>query len=579
MKKVKLVGLLALSGLAVSVLLTSCNKDSVNMKNLYGLDDDVIENYGKYEVIFKEGSEIPYISLADGVRFMSFVRKEALSQDEKYKVELNKSGNEYVITNEAGGKCAINPEKQTLTYDDYDKFTSIFYSSQRPLAMINVSPTAKAIKQISSDYTPGDKVVIDLKKYSKLDIYEHDNKAYLPLSVYNSVLLNPFNAVSIAYNGKDLFAITGDCLKETIGGIKYQTDFGKKLYEGAAKDTISDEYLQYYYQSLCFDFNIEYGLKDKFVDFDKFLTDYGYKNAILSNDPKKIDANTFLALTWLNDGHTAFNDCSFLYGFEDDELDPTVANPAVREHSEKDEQFVKARNQAGIKDGIEYKNDTAFISFKEFTNINETLFYLTMDTGYTAISLENTAILFNKLYTDLNSAQYKNTIKNIVVDLTANDGGAADALLYTLSTLLGEVKINSVDPLTGAVNKQSYKADINGDSKIDENDKSLQELGFNIYFLDSSYSFSSANAMPYVAKLNSSKVITLGAKTAGGPCAVRQNVTPIGSVLFSSSLQVISKFENGKYVNIDDGIAADYELTEAQMIDRDYIVANINNWR
>ena len=45
MKKVKLVGLLALSGLAVSVLLTSCNKDSVNMKNLYGLDDDVIENY------------------------------------------------------------------------------------------------------------------------------------------------------------------------------------------------------------------------------------------------------------------------------------------------------------------------------------------------------------------------------------------------------------------------------------------------------------------------------------------------------------------------------------------------------
>ena len=75
-------------------------------------------------------------------------------------------------------------------------------------------------------------------------------------------------------------------------------------------------------------------------------------------------------------------------------------------------------------------------------------------------------------------------------------------------------------------------------SKVDDDDKSLSELGFNIYFLDSEYSFSSANAMPYLAKLNNPNVKTLGQKTAGGPCAVRSYVTPIGSVISSSSFNI-----------------------------------------
>ena len=134
------------------------------------------------------------------------------------------------------------------------------------------------------------------------------------------------------------------------------------------------------------------------------------------------------------------------------------------------------------------------------------------------------------------------------------------------------------NPLSGAHSTQSYKADINADGHIDEKDVSLSDLGFKVYFLDSKYSFSSANAMPYIAKLNKPSVITLGDKTAGGPCAIRYNVTPIGSAIFSSSLNTISKKVDGKYVNIDDGIAADYTLTEDQMLDRSYIVSNINKW-
>ena len=140
-----------------------------------------------------------------------------------------------------------------------------------------------------------------------------------------------------------------------------------------------------------------------------------------------------------------------------------------------------------------------------------------------------------------------------------------------------KVKIDMANPITGAYNNQVYMADINNDGKIDSNDKSLIDLGFNIYFLDSKYSFSSANAMPVIAKLNNSKVTTIGQTTAGGPCAVRTNVTPIGSIISSSSTSVISKLENGKYENIDGGISADIALTDAQLVNREYIVSRISN--
>ena len=85
--------------------------------------------------------------------------------------------------------------------------------------------------------------------------------------------------------------------------------------------------------------------------------------------------------------------------------------------------------------------------------------------------------------------------------------------------------------------------------------------------------------MPVLAKLNNPNVINLGDKTGGGPCAVRENVSPLGNVISTSSLSTISKVVDGKYVNIDGGVDADFKLTEEQMIDRNYIATNINNWK
>lgn len=601
MKRFKTLSLLGLIGsLALGVSLTSCSGSyKASEIDVYSLNtENEVKKIGTCELLFKKNSKIPYVSLNNGTELMSLIRSTNLD-DKKYKVEIAKDGNNYVISNEAGAKCVIDEDKQTLTYNDYDKLVSVVPDYQQPLSIIPVKKTFKALKVVSNHYTPGKERVVSLKDYSLLDVYEVGDKVYLPLSVYNSVLLNTNDNMNLAYNGKYLFFMAGTSLSDKSLGLPIETSLGKKFREGAAKEKISDEELEYYYQSLCFDFNTSYGLREKFDSFDEFLKKIDFKKDILSTNPKNIDAGTAIALTYLRDEHTALTDFSNLYEFGDNTVDTTKLDKESKKHSDDDEAFTNAKKAAKVKTGIDYKDNTVFVDFAEFTKIDEDLLYNTtsgadaldlddftggddipgLDFGLADLFETNTAKIFNQLYKDLTSDTYKNTVKNVVIDLTTNTGGSADGLLYSLSTLIGNVTIDIVNPVTSAHNKQVYQADINADGKIDENDKSLSELGFNIYFLDSQYSFSSANAMPYIAKLNNPNVKTIGQKTAGGPCAVRSYVTPIGSVISSSSLYTMSKLENGRYVNIDDGIKADYELTEEQMIDRMYILDHINDWK
>ncbi len=582
MKKPKIVGLTMLLGLALTAVLASCgNGDTYSTKSIYCLDTNLkVSKLGEFNLLFKKGSEIPYLSLNDCVTFMDANRKDNVDGGNG-KVQLNKDGSKYVVSNERGAKCSIDPKEQTLTYDEYDKFTTMVNGNENPLTIAPIKKKQKSLKQSASHYTSGHEVVADLKKYSKLDIYEHDNKAFLPLSVFNSLLVNTGNYVSLAYNGKDLYVVMSNSLVKDTLGVSILTELGEKFHEGVETNTVSEELAEYNYQSICLDFDYNYGLKEKFTSFDQHMTKYGYNKDILSNNAKTIDNNIFLGLSWLGDGHTAIASTSYLYDAGSQAFESDKANPVAKNLEEQEKAFYKAKKDSGIKDGIEYLNDTAFVTFTNFTAISDEYLYNneTKEKDLTETLLDaNTACLFSKLYKDLTTTTYKNTIKNIVVDLSANDGGSADGLLYALSTLLGNVNLNMLNPLSGAQNKQTYQADMNLDGEIDENDKPLIN-DFNIYFLNSQYSFSSANAMPYLAKLNNSKVINLGAKTAGGPCAVRKFVTPIGTMITDSSLNTICKEVDGKLQNIDDGIKPDYALTEAQMIDRNYIVQNIKNWK
>ena len=593
MKKILGLGALALVGLALAGC--SGNGEKVETKDLIGLNGlNMVNKLGTQKVLYKKDSKVPYVELGEGAALMNSLRSTIL-EDEKCGYKASVENNNYVLTNEKGAKCVISPEKQTITFDEFDMFTYNVAANQDPLAITTLSPKAKALKTISSKYTKGHEVVVDLNKYSMLDIYQKDGDCYLPLSVFNNVLYNTNTSYSLAYNGKEFFMFTSGALTtKGILGLPELSEFGKRYHEGTP--TLTKEFMEYNYQSLCLDFDYVYGLKEKFKTFDEFVNKIGYKDKMLSTDPMAVDNALAVVLSYLNDGHTAFADFNYAYSYDDAEIDEDKLNPEKQAHEKADEAFAKARTKAGVKEGIEYFSDseTVFISFAEFTELNEGLLYGEKDDDteslfrssiyadetdpVEALKRNDTGYLFSQLYKDLTSDLHKWTTKNIVVDLAANNGGSANSLIYSLSVLLGEIKVDITNPLSGAHCQQAYKADMNLDGVIDGNDKSLYELGYKIYFLDSKYSFSSANAMPVLAKLNNANVITLGDKTAGGPCAVRYNVSPLGSGYNSSSLCVISKLVDGKYVNIDDGVEADYKLTEEQMINRKYIAENISKW-
>jgi len=591
--------LLSLGALALGVLaLASCSKDNegVVKKDILGVSNGQVEKLAESKLFFKKDSTIPYIPLEECNVLLTLVRRANLD-NQKYGFTLNKNNNEFTLQNETGAKCVINADTQTLTYDDYDALTAVVPDTQKPLSLFNVNKTKNAIKLVSTEYKKGNEVKIDLNKYSKLDIYVEDGVCYIPLSVFNSVLFNTSESVSLAYNGVSLFLVPSGSLSTEAFGTPMETALGEKIREGAKKSTITQEYLDYYYQSLCLDFDIEYGLKEKFKSFDEFLTSKNLKNGIYNTDIKTSDSNLAIALTYLQDGHTALSEFSYYYDFGDNSVDKTKFNQEVMQKEEADVKFTKSKSNAQISNGLDYSraDDTVFIDFGKFTELDTDALYQKstkdefdlddigipgLDFGkYSQTQLNNTGCIFNQLYLDLTQDENKKNVKNIVVDLTTNTGGAADGLVYSLSTLIGNVAVDLRNPLTGATNHQVFKADINTDGKVDENDKDLASLGYNIYFLNSRYSFSSANAMPVLAKLNNPNVINLGDKTGGGPCAVRENVSPLGNVISTSSLSTISKVVDGKYVNIDGGVDADFKLDEKQMIDRNYIATKINDWK
>ena len=497
MKKFKILGLsaLALAGVTMASL-ASCS--SGTGYEIFGVNRlGLLSKYGKCDITFKEDNKnIPYISLEDGVKLMSMIRSANLD-DKNCKFTLTKQNDDYVISNETGAKCVVSGANQTLVFDEYDKLTNVVPASQKPLALMNLK-NHKSITTVESEYTPGKSVTVDLKPYSKLDIYVKDGNYYIPLSVYNSVLFNTYENISLAFNGKNLFFIPGESLSVEDETSISPTALGEKFRDGAPTSYNSD-YAEYFYQSVCLDFDTNYGLKEKFTSFDKWITDSGWKDKLTSTDPRVVDNYTNIALSWLNDAHTALSEGSNMYKFRDVQFDMNSYNPVKSNWHDSGERYAKAKKQAGIVDGLQYKDDTVFVTFSSFNNINEGALYNKtiekddddftgaddnpgLDFGQSGGQI-NTAVLFNQLYTDLTTTSKKDTIKNIVVDVSANDGGAADALVYGLSTLIGNVYFDMVNPLSGARNHQTFKADMNADGKIDDKDKGLIDQGFKVYFL------------------------------------------------------------------------------------------------
>ena len=151
-------------------------------------------------------------------------------------------------------------------------------------------------------------------------------------------------------------------------------------------------------------------------------------------------------------------------------------------------------------------------------------------------------------------------VENVVLDLSANLGGADDAAIFAMAWFLGEASISVTDNMTGAMCTTVYRADVNRDRKFDEKDTVSDK---HLFCLISPVSFSCGNLVPCIFK-ESGKVTLLGRTSGGGSCAVMNTSTAWGTAFQISSNQRMSFLKNGSFYDIDRGADPDFVLASPE---------------
>jgi C-terminal processing protease CtpA/Prc len=239
--------------------------------------------------------------------------------------------------------------------------------------------------------------------------------------------------------------------------------------------------------------------------------------------------------------------------------------PSISHKMDDKERYSKARDEAypdGIP-GYEEFGNTAYITFDEF---------VISDADYYAEDKpEDTVGLMIRAFEQI--TREGSPIENVVLDLSNNGGGMADAAAYVIGMFLGDGSICMMNPLSGALVSQNFRIDANLDREFDEKDN-LRD--YNLFCLTSPRSFSCGNLVPSVFK-SSNRVTILGQTSGGGACVVQNLTTADGCPFSISGLKRLAYMKNGSFYDIDQGVDPDFVIPKADLFyDRQYLTKYIN---
>ena len=578
MKKITSLPLLLVALSSLSAI-SGCGSGDSQIKNVSMVastgKDSVTTLNDFFALYFKKDSQLPYISLNDGVKFLNFLKAARFDDtaNQNHYFRLSQNGDNPVITDERGNTLSFDLTNQTLTYSDFDSFLTYVDRNLEPLSIGGSSIRRKLVKS-SATFTKGNSVTIDLKPYKSIGLTTYKEKVYLPLVTFNDLVYNPMELASLAYNGKAVYMVSdGDLYTKNKEGKQVLTSYGQRYFDVPHRE-LSEEERNLYFDELCLVFDNEYGLKKEkgLPSFSSFIEEKGFAKDFQSLDPKKLDEALQLSLSYFNDGHTSFTLQSPLYPFGQFTYDDSRFNPVRDKWLEDGEKLSKSRPaSAPLGNSIDEENKTFYIAFNEFTECPENSLYSEATFKDQETINSNTAAQFASAYRYLNSDEAKGKIDTVVVDLSTNDGGSSDSLIYSLCTLVGEAKVSTKNPITGAKNDSRIKADLNLDGVIDDKDVGLVDKGYNVAIMSSQYTFSCGNALPALAKTSNPKIKTLGETSGGGACIVHSSVSNTGSSFVLSGLTELMMEKDGTLTTVEKGVEADVAIAQSSMFDRDAV--------
>ena len=513
--------------------------------------------------------DLPYIEAEDMLAMLEeFYDAPAVGIDIHFTLEKNGSVLTYRrLDDQYHLLMTLDFERDTIDFVDYNMFCqrgdastimdsvvlNVFNSKGEPTVFQKVD---------KGSYTRfGDPLTFYLEQYG-IDLIAQDGLYLIPLQTMSDIIMSPSNKGNFFFNGKNL--ILSSDLK-SCAQVYYDVPTGKR----------SQELADFGYGELCMLLDYFYGLRDthKIDSFTRLFHNVGFDVILKDPDAEQADLALYRTIVdFLDDNHTSWNAFSYLSGPVDYKASG-AARTHIFDHLERQEQARAKAYPQGIP-GYEEVGNTAYITFDHFDwMVSDAEEYYGVEDPR-VFPDEDTIGLIMKAHAMI--TRENSPVENVVLDLSANLGGADDAAIFAMAWFLGEASISVTDNMTGAMCTTVYRADVNRDRKFDEQDTVSDK---HLFCLISPVSFSCGNLVPCIFK-ESGKVTLLGRTSGGGSCAVMNTSTAWGTAFQISSNQRMSFLKNGSFYDIDRGADPDFVLASPERYyDRAALTEYLNSIR
>ena len=534
---------------------------------------------------FVNGGDIPYVALTE---YMPFVGETYKDDDiscpaAEYEITHPVKGHTMVTRTDNGSSMDIDAEKDTIEFLAMDVFVAT-PTNNAPAAILSLGDSGVGgVSNLfedddSSYYRSGETLITyDMSEYL-IDFIEVDGECYAPMQTINDLLISRNYKMGV-FTGEEVLV----------------SSVSKKLIDemyNAPTRTMSEEFAQYNYNELRFVMDHYYGLKEQhsIQDFGDFFGQTNLTTDLAGTDPRKFDtALRRLTTKYLDDGHSGLLKFSFMGGKPDpnseeeligkvNDIGTSTNELAFSSMPARDVRYEYYPDQPDMDPDLiatkspwvyEEVGDTAILTFDSFA-ANKVDYYKEADLSNPQDTIELIS------YANSQITREDSPIQNVVLDLSVNYGGAADAAAFAIAWYqAGAARITVRDKMTGAESVCSYSADVNLDGEFDPDDGLTAEVSK--YVLISPSSFSCGNLVPAFLK-GCNNTTLLGKTSGGGTCTVMTFTTASGAVFAISSPLQISTIRNGSMYDIDKGVDPDFVISKYDtMYDREKLVEFIHS--
>lgn len=564
-------------------------------------DDSRIYPYmtmGRYKTITTYGvkgyEDVPFIAADDYLNVLLEGKEKVSMEDGKMTVLSY------------GSAAVIDPAADTITFEDPAKFRYsglIDGSTLTELEFNVVTPSTKN----KSTQTQSNPLTISMAEYH-MPVIAYEDTVIMPFLALQSSFGSVYMNNMLAYNGKDYYNAfeAKDFLMKAGPDVSENSAYMKALYSGpfSEKSETTKAYAEYAYYSDCLLLDLSFGHKEEknITTFDEYFTRMNAKASMCSTNPSTAVTAELLLFNYLFDsGHDAMIDYETVFG-RVAAPDSSQAGEIVDEIKESEEgsQLFEEGQEAlptdedltmdaiigmliekGLKIPevlplyawtaffgstrpqdygnlrLDYVDDTAVIYFKSFTDTStERKYSFYLDPIKDGELESSNFAFFYKCFEDI---KQHDEVKNVVINLSDNGGGAVAGLLAILGFLSedGEVKFTNQDLIAGNYREEYYHVDTNLDGVADDNDGYGGQYDF--YIMCSGNSYSCGNALPYYAQQQGLAKI-IGTAPGGGDCIVGYFIDAYGRCAYYSGPLKLGTLSGSDFVSNEKATVPDLNM-------------------